>query len=321
MFSNIKILTIFMFIQSNSINAFIHNVPTGFVGVKKSWGHITDQIFDSNSNPHMYNILTQSIIDIETRPQRDFISGIKCGTSEGLRIEFPEVAVYNQLPENQVVDIIRRFGFYYDILLIAEETRSTIIEMCSNYTLEELYNTKFSSLNEYIKEVLIKRLNEKNAGLIITAIHLEKPIIPENIQKNYDDKANEKTRLEAEKEKKIRKLEEADTERQVEEQMALKEKSVAEINHLKELAAARAQAEKLKIDAEAAATVLKTNADAEAYGIKKIASAERERHTEEYIRVNWQENVLKNARAYWGSSLPTYVAGDGVDPYVKNAFD
>lgn len=296
----------------------MHNVPTGYVGITKSWGHIMPTTLPSKNNPHWYNGLTTSILDVEVRPQRDFIQNIRCGTSEGLQIRYPLITVYNQLTEENVIETIDRFGENYDQQLIVEETEGVLIELCSEHTLDEQYNTLFKDLNEMIQTGLEDRLKKKNAKLRITSILLQKPIIPEDIQKNYDKKAEEKTRLEAEKVKKIRQLEEADTERQVAEQTALKEKSVAEINHLKELAQARAEADKRKIEADMAASVKRTQAEADAFYIEKLAEAEKLRHTAAYLQEHWQDNVLKKANAFWGPSLPKYTSGTGVNPVTHD---
>lgn len=61
----------------------------------------------------------------------------------------------------------------------------------------------------------------------------------------------------------------------------------------------------IKDDKEA--ETIKTAATAEAYKLKTIAAAEKERHTPEYLELEYTRNVVAKADAYYGTDLPKFV--------------
>jgi regulator of protease activity HflC (stomatin/prohibitin superfamily) len=298
------LFTLFSVISGNY--GFMHNVQDGYVGITRTAGKINDMVYPAGG-PYFYTPLYQSMEDIEIRPQTDEISKIKCGTKEGLNIMFPTIRVFNQLRHDDVLQVIKAYGVNYDNFLITQLVTQKVTEMCSEMTLEEIYNTQFANLNEMVLSYLVKEQERLKTNLIINSVVLFKPEIPREIQRNYDLRVEEKTRLQAERDSQARKLEEAQTQRLLSEQEELKKKMQAQIAATRQIEEKETEARLRKIEVDSLVYRKKTEAQAEAEAIKILADAEKDRLTPEYLQKHWQEHVLSRAEAYWGDSLPKYL--------------
>lgn len=304
---NSKLFIIFAILSGIGGNyGLIHNVQDGYVGITRTAGKINEVVYPAGG-PYFYTPIYQSMEDIEIRPQTDEIKDIKCGTKEGLNIVFPTIRVFNQLKHDDVLPVIKAYGVNYDNFLITQLVTQKVTEMCSEMTLEQIYNTEFANLNEMVLSHLVKEQERLKTNLIINSVVLFKPQIPRDIQRNYDLRVEEKTRLQAERDSQARKLEEAQTQRLLSEQEELKKKMQAQIAATRQIEEKETEARLRKIEVDSLAYRKKTEAQAEAEAIKIIAEAEKERLTPEYLQKHWQEHVLSHADAYWGDSLPKYL--------------
>lgn len=60
-------------------------------------------------------------------------------------------------------------------------------EICSRYTLEDIYINKFDKLDEELSRVLKQDLKKWIPGLLILDIRITKPSLPARIQTNYEE--------------------------------------------------------------------------------------------------------------------------------------
>lgn len=330
-----KMLSIIVFMLSiMNVNAFIcpfwTKIPTGSVGIvyidkalqtytlEPGFHWYTDFLdkgFIKNRVTCLNPISTIKIVEMNIRPQLDEVHMVKCTTKDTQNINFPVIKVWNQLAQEDVIHIVKKKGDNYDDYYINSQIRPHIEEMCSKMILEDIYIEEFSDLNEKILENLIEFQIKEDSKLKITRVTVAKPLIPDEVKKNYEQITIEKTSILAEVERQKRRLKEEETNRMVEEQQKLKEKSLAELENLKMISNAEAQAKKAQIEYEADAQKKKSEADVQAYEKKSQAEANAKLYTPEYIQVHYQQHVLANTDAtYFGKDLPqAYIMGPQIN--------
>ncbi|KAH0620177.1 hypothetical protein JD844_020181, partial [Phrynosoma platyrhinos] len=110
-------------------------------------------------------------------------------------------------------DIVRNYTADYDKALIFNKIHHELNQFCSVHTLQEVYIELFDQIDENLKQALQQDLNTMAPGLIIQAVRVTKPKIPEAIRRNFELVETEKTKLliAAQKQRVVEK--EAETER------------------------------------------------------------------------------------------------------------
>jgi regulator of protease activity HflC (stomatin/prohibitin superfamily) len=287
---------------------FLHGtvpVPTGTIGVVYSWKKLQPGILDEGFNFEIKPWNHVEFVDI--LPQQDVVTDISCVTKDGSTIKFPRITVFNQLHKENAYEMISKNRPNYDKYLITDPLRNFVPEMCKTMTLKEIYLTKFSDLNEIIAQELDNV--QKNHGnlLDITRVGVFTPDIPNDVKMNFEKMNQETTRLEAEFKTQQRKLKEKETERKVEEADAAMKRSLEMIKNSQAADKAESDAKITRIKSESDAKKKEIDSEAEAKAILTIAEAERKRHTQEYIELEYYRNVVANADMYYGDKLPTYV--------------
>jgi len=289
-------------------------VPTGYVGIRSTFGAIGDALAPG-AHFQLFQLVAINTVDV--KPQVDDIVQIECSTKEGISITFPLIKVFNQLPADRAVHVIREYGFWYDRLLVNAYVVQQVLELCNDKTLEEIRDF-YSAMNDDLKEALQAHQVARKTGLVITDVLVHKPSFPAEIQQNYNRKAAERTALQAEADTQARKLkesqtvkmmkEEAEIVKLMEEQYAGKLRiAKAETDATERKIQAHSEAEIRKIEAESKALEQTVASKAEADRIELIAAANKELHTDKWLQAHYQENVVKNAQVYYGAKLPQYM--------------
>jgi erlin len=280
-------------------------IPTGYVGVIYSWGALQPNILEVG---HNFELRPWSRVEgVDILPQTDIIDQIVCHSKDGMQIVFPKVIVHNQLHKENAYEMIKTYRANYDEYLVKQPIRQKMIEMCTEKNLHHLYIEEFADLNEILKEYLVDYQKEHKNLLVINRVSIEKPIIPEKVKRNYETIVEERTRLTAEEEIQKRKLKEKETERMQKEAHAAMERSMANIENSRSADKAESDAKISRINAESDAKKMEIESEAKAKSIKVIADAEKERHTREYLELEYYRNVAANADIYYGDKLPQYV--------------
>ncbi|XP_040190903.1 erlin-2 isoform X2 [Rana temporaria] len=170
-----------------------------------------------------------SFKSVQSTLQTDEVKNVPCGTSGGVMIYFDRIEVVNFLIPNAVYDIVKNYTADYDKALIFNKIHHELNQFCSVHTLQEVYIELFDQIDENLKLALQQDLNSMAPGLIIQAVRVTKPNIPETIRRNYELMESEKTKLliAAQKQKVVEK--EAETERKKAVIEAEKVAQVAEI--------------------------------------------------------------------------------------------
>ena len=293
---------------------FIYSVPEGSVGV-----FYVGAFYDQTYPPGIYPLLTWPLTRgmlINTRPQIDIIENVSCGTIDGLTIQFPRIAVYNQLYDKFVLDIIKRFGENYDHFLITEPTIQAVIELCTTMTAQELYIDKFPTLDETLTKHLTEQQQKSESHLEINRVVISKPVLPKEIQINYETIVVEKSKLTAVTESQRRILKEAETEQKKSSIDAETSKILSRIENEKRIAEESANSEIEKIKVAIRIHKAEKDAETEAYTIKQKGEA-----TAYILKINGEtqaNNTLLEAKANLELLTPLYIQKVQAEAFWKN---
>lgn len=246
-----------------------------------------------------------SFRSVQTTLQTDEVKNVPCGTSGGVIIYFDRIEVVNLLSQGAVYDIVKNYTADYDKSLIYNKVHHELNQFCSIHNLHEVYIDLFDQIDENLKTALQRDLNEMAPGLLVQAVRVTKPKIPESIRKNYEDMEQEKTKLliAVQRQKVVEK--EAETERKRAVIEAEKRAQVAIIDWEQKILARDSEKKMSQIEDETHLARQKARADADFYQTLKEAEANRMILTPEYVELKKYEALAKNSKVYFGNSIPS----------------
>ena len=89
---------------------------------------------------------------------------IPCGTSGGTVITFDKIEVVNRLKREYVHETIKNYTVDYDKTWIYDKVHHEINQFCSAHTLEEVYISKFDTIDESLRDALQSDINKWVSG-------------------------------------------------------------------------------------------------------------------------------------------------------------
>lgn len=171
----------------SSIFFSAHVVPEGFVGFYYRFGRLIEH--SSGPGIHFKMPFMTSVETVQLTEQTDKVTYIACGTAGGTVVTFEIVEVVNQLEPEHAWDVVRNYTVDYDQPLIFHKLHHEVNQICSEWTLDEVYTTRFSELDE----LLMQRVGGK--GVVIKKIRLSKPKLPKELVARYETLEKEKAEL------------------------------------------------------------------------------------------------------------------------------
>ncbi|XP_036835934.1 erlin-2 isoform X3 [Oncorhynchus mykiss] len=289
------IASIICAIGGAALFASVHKIEEGHTGVYYRGG----ALLTTTSNPgfHLMMPFITNFKSVQTTLQTDEVKNVPCGTSGGVMIYFDRIEVVNYLVPSAVYDIVRNFTADYDKALIFNKVHHELNQFCSVHSLQEVYIGLFASvsivcvcvcvcvcvrwfpssdqIDENLKLTLQEDLTCMAPGLIIQAVRVTKPNIPESIRRNYEMMEAEKTKLliSAQTQKVVEK--EAETERKRAVIEAEKLAQVAEIKFSQKVMEKETEKRISEIEDGAFLAKMKARADAEFYTAERAAEANK----------------------------------------------
>lgn len=287
----------------------IHRVPEGHVAVYYRGGALLNRMEGPGFRTLVPGI--DKVHFVQTTVQTDKVTSIPCGTSGGTMITFDRIEVVNQLREAAVMQTIKNYTVDYDKTWIYDKIHHEVNQICSRSTLQEMYISKFNSLDEALQEALQRDIDQYAPGITIIAIRVTKPTIPMAIRANYEAIESERTKLAVAAETQRLVEKQAETERKRELIEAEKKKAVEAVSLERALKQKETDQMVEKINNEIIVTRAKAEADAELYRATKEAEANRIRLTPELLQLEAVRALANNTKVFWGERLPSLYA-DGI---------
>ncbi len=297
-----KLILVFAIILFVSISTHAQPmiVPEGHVGVAYRFGSLQNHTLDPGA--HLSVPLFQTITSVQVNQQTDVVADIKCGTKSGVAVTFREIFVVNMLSRSHVIAMVRNYSVDYDKELIFKRVEHELCQFCSRHTLDEVYITMFSDIDEYLQESLQAYINAHSGGLTIISVRITKPSIPESIGREYDRIATQETIRRVEEKELVNTAERLRSE-QAREKMTLQHQHEQQ---LMQLEAQLVETEKKREIAEAESEILKLKADQEFYAAaRKNEAVLQLAASNGFVNMEIARAVSANQKVYYGEKIPT----------------
>ncbi|VFV37797.1 erlin-2-like [Lynx pardinus] len=283
-----------------SLFSAVHKIEEGHIGVYYRGG----ALLTSTSGPgfHLMLPFITSYKSVQTTLQTDEVKNVPCGTSSLGSNLTRRCSASGKIMG--VYDIVKNYTADYDKALIFNKIHHELNQFCSVHTLQEVYIELFDQIDENLKLALQQDLTSMAPGLVIQAVRVTKPNIPEAIRRNYELMESEKTKLliAAQKQKVVEK--EAETERKKALIEAEKVAQVAEITYGQKVMEKETEKKISEIEDAAFLAREKAKADAECYTAMKIAEANKLKLTPEYLQLMKYKAIASNSKIYFGKDIP-----------------
>uniref|UniRef100_A0AAX7TVF5 Band 7 domain-containing protein n=1 Tax=Astatotilapia calliptera TaxID=8154 RepID=A0AAX7TVF5_ASTCA len=292
--------------------ASVHKIDEGHTGVYYRGG----ALLTTTSGPgfHLMLPFITTYKSVQTTLQTDEVKNVPCGTSGGVMIYFDRIEVVNYLipsAGNFMYDIVRNFTADYDKALIFNKVHHELNQFCSVHSLQEVYIGLFDQIDENLKLTLQEDLTNMAPGLIIQAVRVTKPNIPESIRRNYELMESEKTKLLISQQTQKVVEKEAETERIKAVIEAEKVAQVAEIKFGQKVMEKETEKRISEIEDGAFLARQKAKADAEFYTSQRAAEANKLKLTPEYLQLMKYKAIAANSKIYFGSDIPQMFVDSG----------
>lgn len=293
------------------VNFSIHKIEEGHVGVYYRGGALLSSV--NGPGYHFMIPFLTTFRSVQTTLQTDEVKNVPCGTSGGVMIYFDRIEVVNKLDSMSVFDIVKNYTADYDKTLIYNKVHHELNQFCSVHNLQEVYIDLFDQIDENLKSALQRDLVAMAPGLVVQAVRVTKPKIPEQIRKNYELMEGERTKLliSIEKQKVIEK--EAETERKKAIIEAEKVALVSKIQWEQKITEKESQKRISEIEDQTHLAKERARSDAEYYHASQQAQANKLKLTKEYLEFMKYESLVKNTKIYFGNSIPNMF----VDPLAQ----
>merc|ERR1719198_1191767 len=256
--------------------------------------------------------LLESVSYVQTTVQTDKVTDIPCGTAGGTVITFGRIEVVNQLAASAVHATVKNYTTGYDQTWIYDKIHHEVNQICSRSTLEEMYISKFDSLDETLRDALQRDIDVYAPGIRIIAIRVTKPTIPSQIRHNYEAIEAERTKLKVAEQTQRLIERQAETERK---RALIKAQKLSEVEAVLLLRELKQKENEQKLEAIAndmLAARSRADADAELYRANQEAEANRVRLTPELLQLEAVRAIANNTKIFWGDALPSIYA-DGAN--------
>ncbi|CAB1457222.1 unnamed protein product [Pleuronectes platessa] len=303
------IFSIIVALGGAALLASVHKIDEGHTGVYYRGGALLT--ITSGPGFHLMLPFITTYKSVQTTLQTDEVKNVPCGTGGGVMIYFDRIEVVNYLVPSAVYDIVRNFTADYDKALIFNKVHHELNQFCSVHSLQEVYIGLFDQIDENLKLTLQEDLTSMAPGLIIQAVRVTKPNIPESIRRNYELMESEKTKLliSAQTQKVVEK--EAETERIKAVIEAEKLAQVAEIKFEQKVMEKETEKKISQIEDGAFLARMKARADADFYTAQRAAEANKMKLTPEYLQLMKYKAIAANSKIYFGNDIPQMFVDSG----------
>lgn len=118
--------------------------------------------------------------------QTDAVTNLDCGTSSGTVAVFRRIEVVNRLKPSLALETVRNYTVHYDRAWIFDRVHHIVNEICSVWTLREVFIDRFSELDDLIAASLRSTLAVWAPGVEIIAVRTSKPDVPSELRANFE---------------------------------------------------------------------------------------------------------------------------------------
>lgn len=265
-------------------------IPEGYVGVFKIFGKIQDNlIIHWNLEINYFS----SIELVKYVQDNDEIYNMKCVSKEGVDIIFGTIEIANEIKISHIVETTKRYGVKeYDTVLVTRPITQKMMEICANFTVDEIEITNFHMLDDMLKVSIQEQNDILDTGIKIQYVRIKNIIIPPIIKEKRLNLADEKAKLKLRKEEGLREEYEIETKLKISKKEAeirfikiQEEKNEEDVRNQIQINRAKMMFEKSKMESES---------------IKLLYEIPG------YVELEIAKSLNNNTKIYYGEKLPNY---------------
>lgn len=256
-----------------AVLSMITMVPTGYTGIKTTFGKVENDTLPSGIN---FKLPWQNVITMDNREQRSPFS-LEAFSKDIQQVDIQGSINYN-IDKTTAMNLYREVGTEYPTILIGPRVLEDVKIVIARYTADTLIENR-QKCSDAIYDLLKEELSVKGINIISFAIE------------NVDFTDAFESAVEAK-------------------QVATQEKLKAQTEQERQTMEMQQKAERDRIQAQAAADVQKIDADAKAYAVKVEAEAQAEANQK--IAETLSDPLIKyNTINQWDGKLPLVQSGEG----------
>ena len=201
---NKKVIILCVILVAILIVAFssITTVPTGYVGIKKRFGQVQNDMIQEGFN---FKIpLIEKIVKIDCRTQKTEYT-MEASSKDLQKISNFKVAINYNVSKETANQLYKEVGVDYKSIIVEPAIQEAMKATIANYTAEELI-TKRNEVSAFALEALFDKLQDK--GIQLTSLN----ILDLSFSEEFDKAVEEKQIVEQETQKAQYELEKAKVE-------------------------------------------------------------------------------------------------------------
>lgn len=303
-------------------------VPQGNAGMVSVFGELQEKTLPPGLN--IVNPVTSKVSLENVLANADEVK-LEC-KSKDFQVVKITGRVNNQLPPLYAYTVLKNFqnptsNVKYDDRLIVQPAENFIMELCSQYTGEELRSSKYKDLNEILFHFLESHqknrpeLNGQDTGIIILSVFFEVPLLSDKVEAHYQEIATQHTAYKAEEARQLTAIKQKETATTLAVMEKDGERRISVIRNEELIASKRAESEMSKIAADAEADKLRIESDANSYAAFKKADANKALLTTEYMHKLAIEAIGCQNTMWYGKDLPSILQTGMVPSVLTTAAD
>jgi len=287
-----------------------HHIEEGSVGLYWRLGALQDR----QELPGFHWMLPCGIDTVHTVPitmQTQLVRDIPCGTSGGVLLNFENIEVVYQLGQSFVWGTVKNYSIDFHRTWIEDLVPSLMNGICTPLTLHEVFISKFSEIDEQLRDRLRKVHANWAPGIQVIAVRIVKPSIPESIRSNFEQADRKTSELKTLDEKQAVVLRAAEKDRALATLAAQKDLEISKLQSESNMLHVKRQVSISNVSVNTATARIREQSDAEHYAKMKEAEVNKYRLSPTFLELQRRLHLVKNTDIYWGGSVPSAIIERG----------
>jgi hypothetical protein len=155
--------------------AFIATVPTGTVVVRTFMGQIQEHL---HTTTFFYPWFVGDIWTIKHVEDTDVHPDLQCVSKEGVPLLAKGLWIKNEIDRSKILSTLKKYGQYYDQELAVKQVAPILLQICSQWTQEEITQSRFPELPEILRQRIQDYNDQRDTGVKINAVMITQFVIP-----------------------------------------------------------------------------------------------------------------------------------------------
>jgi len=291
----------------------VHVIQEGRDGVYYRNGALLDQI--ARPGVHFKLPFVTTHAEVLHTVQTDSVTNVPCGTVSGVLINFEKIEVVNRLDRSKLLNTIRNYTVNYDKTWIYDKIHHEVNQFCSKNTLQEVYITKFDTLDDHLAEQLRVDLKHWAPGIEIISVRVTKPMVPNHILKKFEEVEAEATNLQIATNTQLVEKKQSETKEVQATILARQLSKVAAIENDQAIQKKQSEFTIQEIENRRQMSI----ADTQFYENQKQAEGNKILLTEEFLKHEQIKALGSISKIYFGENIPDVLVESSNNPDAKSA--